>query len=225
MATFVRSIGTLQSDRGHQDDGQNFGTNVWSLFRNTEHLLSPMGLNLALPGSVLTPSICARPDLNHPILDKDQGDPIFFENRFRTGNFSTPFGSSFTPLELKIWPRDYHRKIRHEKLRRIHLRDFVFFWTLSEPLLPPSSSKSDLGTIIERSGTKSYVGFIKETSKTDLWTPFYDQVSDYCRTHFWLYHPGDPNHSGFWLCCSANSRRKCQRWPAAQLCEGCGLRQ
>ena len=29
------------------------------------------------------------------------------------------------------------------------------------------------------------------------WIPFYDQIFDYFSTHFWLYHPGDPNHSEF----------------------------
>ena len=29
----------------------------------------------------------------------------------------------------------------------------------------------------------------------DLWIPFYDQISDYFSTYFWLYHPGDPDHS------------------------------
>ena len=31
----------------------------------------------------------------------------------------------------------------------------------------------------------------------DLWIPFYDQISDYFSTYFWLYHPGDPDHSAY----------------------------
>ena len=31
----------------------------------------------------------------------------------------------------------------------------------------------------------------------DLWIPFYDQIFDYFSTYFWLYHPGDPDHSAY----------------------------
>ena len=67
-----------------------------------------------------------------------------------------------------------------------------------DPLLHPERSKSDLGTIIERSGTKNYLGFIHQTSQIDPWILFYDQIFDYFSTHFQLHHPGDPDHSIEW---------------------------
>ena len=31
----------------------------------------------------------------------------------------------------------------------------------------------------------------------DLWIPFDNKIFDYFRTHVWLNHAGDPDHSGF----------------------------
>ena len=31
----------------------------------------------------------------------------------------------------------------------------------------------------------------------DLWIPCHDQHFDYFSNYFWLYHPGDPDHSDF----------------------------
>ena len=45
-------------------------------------------------------------------------------------------------------------------------------WTPSDLLR--DQSKSDLGTMIERSGTKNYIGFIYQTSQMDLWITLYD---------------------------------------------------
>ena len=78
------------------------------------------GPPLAFLGSVLTPSAWARAGLDHPTPDIDLFGSIFPKN-VEKGHFLNPFGLSFTPLEVKIWPRDYHRKIRHEKLPRIHI--------------------------------------------------------------------------------------------------------
>ena len=43
---------------------------------------------------------------------------------------------------------------------------------------------------------KNYLAFIYQTSQMALGIPFYDQIFDYFSTYFWLYHPGDPDHSG-----------------------------
>ena len=108
-----------------------------------------------------------------------------------------PPGVGFNPLYLgptRSRPSNpRYRPIRLDVSRTNSI--FDIFWTPSDPLLPPQRSKSDLGTIIERSGTKNYLGFIYQTSQTALWIQFYDQIFEYFLIHFWLYHPGDPNHS------------------------------
>ena len=103
---------------------------------------------LALPGSVLTPSTSPRRVLDRPTSDNDQFDPIF-PKKIKNCYFLDPFGPSFTPLEVKIWPRDYHRKIRHEKLPRIHISNvsnrpldpilWSNIWQFFDPFLDLSS--------------------------------------------------------------------------------------
>ena len=111
---------------------------------------------MALPGSVFTSSISTWPGLDHPSPD----NYLFGPNFQKLIYFFDPFRPSFTPLDLKIWPRDYHRKIRHEKLPRMHIQN-----------------------VPNRPGI-----------------PFYDQIFDYFSTHFWLYHPGYPDHCAWrWL--------------------------
>ena len=95
-------------------------TLIWPFFGHRWTFLVMDGPPLALPGSVLTPSTSPRPGLDRPTSDNDLFDSIFHE-KIENCHFLDPFGPSFTPLEIKIWPRDYHRKIRHEKLRRIHI--------------------------------------------------------------------------------------------------------
>ena len=50
----------------------------------------------------------------------------------------------------------------------------------------------------------------------DLWIPFYDQISDYFSTYFWLYHPGDPDHSALnlreFVCNSRNLDPRREWW-------------
>ena len=82
--------------------------------------LVPNGPPLALPRSVLTPSICPRSDLNRPIPENDDFDVCFFFTKNKV-LFLDPFGPSFTPLEVKIWPRDYHRKIGLDVLPPIRI--------------------------------------------------------------------------------------------------------
>ena len=73
--------------------------------------------------------------------------------------------------------------------------DFIIFWTHRGPILPLQTLKSNLGTIIERSGSKNCPSLIWETYNIPSAVLFYDPIFDYFSTYFWLYHPGDPDHS------------------------------
>ena len=63
--------------------------------------LVPDGPPLALPGSVLTPSTSPRPGLDRPTPNNNLFDPIFSE-KIEKRHFLDPFGTSFTPVEVKI---------------------------------------------------------------------------------------------------------------------------
>ena len=56
---------------------------------------------------------------------------------------------------------------------------------------------------MERSGSKNYPSNIWETYNISSAVLLYDPIFDYFSIYFWLYHPGDPDHSGkcLSLCC------------------------
>ena len=77
----------------------------WPFFGHRWPFLVIDGPPLGLPGSVLTPSTCARPSLDRPSPDIDLFGAIFSPLQ-KNVIFWTPSDLIFTPLDLKIWPRE-----------------------------------------------------------------------------------------------------------------------
>ena len=101
------------------------------------------------------------------------------------------------PSSGPFYPPLFDPDLKFQPITSIFLKRhvFVILWTCRGPILPLQTSKSGFGTIIERSGSKNYSRNTWETYDISSVVLFYDPIFEYVSNHFWLYHPGEPDHS------------------------------